>query len=69
MASHSLLGAPSLPLGQDGGALALGITAVFPKKVPTGGQRGTVPETCVKMVVHDDVGHLLLPEQPTFFVC
>ena len=51
MASHSLLGAPSLPLGQDGGALALGITAVFPKKVPTGGgQRGTtVPETCVKM--------------------
>ena len=49
MASHSLLGAPSLPLGQDGGALALGITAVFPKKVPTGGQRGTEPETCVKM--------------------
>ena len=52
MASHSLLGAPSLPLGQDGGALALGITAVFPKKVPTGGQRGTVPETSVKMGMH-----------------
>ena len=46
MASHSLLGAPSLPLGQDGGALALGITAVFPKKVPTGGQRYSARNEC-----------------------